>query len=216
MGARKQKQLTFEIPQHGGRREGAGRKKVNKHELPHLARPIIEKLTPVHVNIKLVRGLPNLRTPKFLKEFARAAERARRFGFNVQHFAIESNHLHLIAEVKSNDQLERGMTSLKTSIAWMIRKLVGHAGKVFLSRYHLHEIKTPTEMKNALKYVLFNHAKHTEQLPFADPYSSIYFFRELAGLHEVQLTVPQWIVHIRMAVTRPTSWLQKLGWRRGR
>ncbi len=214
MGGRKQKQLKFEIKQHGGRRAGAGRKKRLKHELTHSSRPKIVKLTPLHINIKLVSGLPTLRRPVFLKEFARAAQRARKFGFNIQQFAIEANHIHLIAEVENNDQLERGMTSLKTSIAWIIRKLMGHAGRVFLSRYHLHEIKTPTEMRNALRYVLFNHAKHTGQPPFADAFSSVLFCEELAA--NVARQTPRWLAYIRIAIARPRTWLQRAGWKRGR
>jgi hypothetical protein len=43
--------------------------------------------------------------------------------------------------------------------------VLGRKGKVFADRYHMRILKTPTEVKNALRYVLDNRWKHTPQRP---------------------------------------------------
>jgi putative transposase len=59
-----------------------------------------------------------------------------------------------------------------------LNSLMGRRGKVFQDRYHAHVLRTPTEVRHALAYLLGNFASHAlrrgESVPsgFVDPYSS--------------------------------------------
>ncbi len=212
------KQLAFEIPTHGGRRKNAGRKKRLKHELAHSARERVTASTPLHITIKLKAHLPGLRTKSCLRAFKRGIQKAALKGLRVQQFAVETNHIHLLAEADENRDLTLGMASLESSIVWALRKIFGYWGEVFRSRFHLHVLRTPSEMKRALSYVLFNHSKHTGQPRFADLFSSIFEFVDLRDLApELQLIIrPAWRETFVDALTPARAWLQRLGWKRGR
>lgn len=97
-----------------------------------------------------------IRTPGMLKNLETAINNASEFDFNVTHFTIQSNHIHLIAETKINKSLERGMRSLTNTIVKLFQK-----GSIQIERYHLHVLKTPIEVSNALVYIQNNDLKHT-------------------------------------------------------
>ena len=42
---------------------------------------------------------------------------AEREGFRLIHFSVQGNHIHLIVEADSTEQLSRGMQSMNTRIA---------------------------------------------------------------------------------------------------
>ena len=171
----------------------------------------------MHLNFKLIPQVPSLRTPQFMREFAKILTNARRCGLRIQHYTIESNHVHILCEAESNDHVKRGMISLKSSIAWALRRIFGFYGKVFTDRYHAHHLKTPTEMRNALRYVLFNHAKHAKAAFFADVYSSIYEFEDASEFANLRFDrPPAWFAAIRPQLSVAQSWMQSHGWRKGR
>ena len=206
------KQFSFTSRRRGGKRRGAGRKKKLAREPKHVARVSVDARTPQHLTIRMERGLPSLRTRKFSRVFASAIVRARSFGLHIREFAIESNHLHLIAETDSTVALAKGMASLCARITWWCRKF--RKGSIFAGRFHSRPLRTPRETKTALRYVLFNHAKHLGVRPFVDVYSSASSF-EL--LHEL---VPEFRSKkartlLRFCLGKPTSWLLSVGWLRG-
>ncbi len=210
-----QKQIEFNFRTHGGARRGAGRKKRLIHESSHAARPEVDEKSPCHVVIKLLPCRPRLRTPKFIRAFTRAIKRMQVFGVGVQHFAIESNHIHLILEAPSGEALARAMASLLASITWAMRRIFRFYGPLFLGRYHLHKVVSPREMRNVLRYVLFNHSKHCGMKPFADVFSSIFSFENLRDLLLVRLPdPPDWQREITGSIRAARSWLQRVGWRR--
>ena len=51
-------------------------------------------------------------------------------------------------------------------------------GSVFKGRYHLHVLKTPKEVRNALEYVLLNLSKHQKLIEYVDEFSSGKTFKE--------------------------------------
>ncbi len=211
------KQFKFNFKTHGGNRKGAGRKKCLKNELPHTMRPRVDAKTPCHSTVKLRPERPGLRTTKFCKSLLAAIRRAKRYGLFVQHFAIERNHLHLIVEAESNAALTKGMASLLASITWALRKIFRFYGALFVSRYHISKITTPTEMRNTLKYVLFNHEKHVRQPRFADVFSTIFVFDRIDELASVRsIAPPPWLSELRESVASARSWLQAVGWRRAK
>ena len=207
-------QSSFKFMNHGGRRKGAGRKKLRANEPAHTARAKINERTPFHAGLSFVEGAPNLRQEKFMTTFLQAVELAKQKGLRTNHYAIEGNHIHLIGEADSNEALKRGMTSLTTSIAWAFKKLFAHLGKVFAKRYFLHAIKHPREMRHALQYVIFNHAKHLNVAAFQDVYSSAHLFTDINRFYCCFTKPPPRLVRTQLALSPAKSWLQTVGWKR--
>src|SRR6185312_4225793 len=85
----------------GGKRRGAGRPNLSGM-VGHAKRPEVDFKKPLHLTLKLNKGLPTLRTRQMTKAFRKAADHARKFGLNVIHFALLKDHLHLIAEARDN------------------------------------------------------------------------------------------------------------------
>ena len=208
------KQLAFEIKTHGGSRRGAGRPRSRLHDPAHVARPRLNLRIPSHVTIRFVKDVPDLRCEKFLLEFTHAVENARLKGLAITQFAIESTHIHLVVEVENNQLLTSGILSLQTSIVWGLRRAFRYFGSVFAGRFHLHSIHSPREMKNALIYVIFNHAKHCKVPLFADLFSSAFSFQELSWFAKRCGPAPKWQEEVDRVLSRPRSWLQSTGWKR--
>lgn len=150
----------------GGRRPGSGRKRIHSKGVAHRIREKITHRTPVHVNFKFRTHIKNKSALKILK---RAIINARSHGLSVIHFSMQGNHLHFILEAKSNEILSRGMRSLTITFAKGINK-----GRIQIERYHLHVLKTVSETKNAIRYVLFNQQLHEKgTYSKIDEYSSL-------------------------------------------
>src|SRR5688572_6801724 len=96
MAGRKQdSQLGFRLKPKvgwGGRRKGAGRKPAGaKAQLPHRARPVHSRSHPIHVTLRVVRGMPSLRGKSAFKDIKRAMECVYwREGFRLAHFSVQS------------------------------------------------------------------------------------------------------------------------------
>ncbi len=208
---------------HGGSRKGAGCKKILKGMQTHIARPEISDKYPLHINVKIKKNLPNLRTKKLFTIVKKAIIRARVRGFRINHFAVLKNHIHLIAEGKDKEQMGKAMQALTLSLAKSINSTCRRTGKVFIDRYHLHILRTPIEVKNALKYVFKNAAKHYHLKNIFDPYSSLIAFKEKEKLlGQAGFLIPKilssfdeiydHLQSIMNIVDPPTSWLLKTGW----
>jgi REP element-mobilizing transposase RayT len=155
------------------------------------------------------------------REFESCAKKAQKFGLTINHFAILKNHLHLIVEVSGNAALGRGMRSFAGRFARAVRKRMKIAGPVFTGRYHLHVLKTPTEMKNALKYLFLNFARHSDLLDHVDEFCSAVFFHDLRGLLKgaanplLARQLARWGPRGTPPYLRPpASWLARAGWMR--
>ena len=212
---------------HGGRRKGAGRKKSDKSLVNHVRRPKLNGREPINITQRLVDGLPSIRTPQMMYAFARAVELAKRFGLYVVHYDIQPNHIHLVVEAADKETLTRGMRSLATTLAIAIKKICGLVcrGKVFKGRYHAHILKTPTEVKRALRYVIFNLAKHKSCGAIVDPYSSVHTLDRLHGLvtedeyERIKKDTgrrPPWHHAVAQAVSKASTYLLAIGWRKSR
>jgi len=113
-------QLAFDLRYkgRGGPRKGAGRPRKQPGTVPHLKRPSLSRHHPVHVTLRLVEGLANLRTRQCYRAVLPALEEAReRDGFRVVELSLQSNHLHLIAEADDQAALSRGIQSLAIRVA---------------------------------------------------------------------------------------------------
>ncbi|MDB5216378.1 MAG: hypothetical protein JWO86_4305 [Myxococcaceae bacterium] len=167
----------------GGAREGAGRpRKAPKDRtfVPHHARPVHKKRHPTHITLRARKGLPNFRSQRvhdMLRGILERQLRERRYRdeFQVVHYSIQSNHLHLIVESNGARAMRSGVSGLVIAFAKGLNKLLERVrGKVWGDRYHSRELTTPTEVRRALLYVLQNVRKHGFELPgiWIDPLST--------------------------------------------
>jgi putative transposase len=165
----------------GGYRANAGRKKsVPSHtrtRTPHRARPALSRHVPVHITLRAARGLPSFREQVMARAIGRAirAMRAVREDFGIVEFSIQSNHLHLIVEAEGERALSSAIRSLQTRVTKVLNHHVlrRRRGKVWGDRYFRVDLKTPTQTRHALAYVLQNGQHHGVVAPgVKDPLSS--------------------------------------------
>src|ERR1051325_10882311 len=156
-------QLT--LPKHavwGGRRRGAGRKpKGDRALVTHAARPALAARYPVHVTMRVLPHVWNLRSRRSFRVLGRALSRGGdRFGMRICEFSIQGNHLHLVTEASDAQALSRGMQGVSIRIAKGLNHVMGHAGKVLADRYHARILRTPTEVKHVVRYLRNNRSIH--------------------------------------------------------
>lgn len=190
----------------GGRRPGAGRKpKGARPGVPHRTRAPLASRYPVHVTTRLLAGLPNLRRMAENDVLQRAfALGCERFGMRLIEYSIQSNHLHLILEARDRRAVSRGLQGLFVRVAKRLNRLWDRRGTVFADRYHDRILRTPREVRNALRYVLLNARKHGQRFHGLDPHSSGSWFD---GWRGVRPRDHRWLPAAR-------TWLLAIGWRR--
>jgi REP element-mobilizing transposase RayT len=122
----------------------------------------------------------NLRSERSYR-IVHAALRAarRRPGFRVVHFSVQGNHVHLIAEADGARAFALGVRALSIRLARRLNAMMGRSGPVLADRYHAHVLRTPAEIRNAVRYVLGNFESHAARRGepkstkgWVDPYSS--------------------------------------------
>lgn len=169
---------------------------------------------PVHVTLRVLPHVWNLRSQRSLRvvEAALEAATAASDTFRVVHFALEGNHLHLLVEADGQRALSSGMQGLCIRLAKGLNRMMGRRGNVFADRYHARVLGTPSEVRNALVYVLLNHRSHLARLGkpagrgVVDRFSSGRWFDgwRRGGPAEA-----------RRVTAAPRTWLLRTGWRRG-
>ncbi len=209
----------------GGRRKGAGRPpKTLRSAERHKTRERFHRTTPLHITIRTVPAVRNLRQRDAYHAFRRAlATTFKRADFRVCHLSIQSNHVHLAVEADDHESLARGMQGFQISAARQLNRAMARRGagaprrgQVFADRYHASRLTSPTRVRNALLYIFCNWRRHgVDQRPDAprrlDPYSSAIFFDGWADQPR-PLLLP---AHLRpLLVALPHSWLLSTGWRR--
>jgi REP element-mobilizing transposase RayT len=190
------KQLNLKLPQHGGKRRGAGRKPKGPRALvSHAQRPKFDKPLPAHVTLKVRRDIPSLRASRRFLVIRRSFAASRRLhGMRLIHFNVLGDHLHLIVEAESSEALSRGMQGLNVRLAHALNVLLERRGTVFADHYHAHLLRTPTEVARAIRYVLANAERH-----YGD-----------RGPDDFCSTAPG----MEAIVVPATTWLLRVGWRR--
>ena len=82
----------------------------------HAPRPDVSG--PVHVTVRLLAGLPNMRTPRAYRRLERAFRKGKeKSAFRLVHYAVLSNHMHLFVDVDDKRSLSKGMQALKVRLA---------------------------------------------------------------------------------------------------
>jgi len=199
---RRARQLGLEFRTWGGKRAGAGRKpRGAKAGVSHRPRPDWRQRRPLHITLRMAPHVYNLRSRRSFRVIEAALWiGGDRFEVRIVHFSVQGNHLHLIAEAANRRALARAIQGLSIRIAKGLNRMMGLTGRVFDDRYHARALHTPTEVRNAIHYVLGNARKHAAQrgaiysAGYVDRYSS-------AGALDVVLPPAQ-------------TWLLREGWKR--
>ena len=212
MRRKRDRQTEFHFPERGGKRRGAGRKPRGARAcVSHHGRTELKERFPVHVTVRIRRGLPGLRERNayriLLRSFRAGCDR---FGFRLNHYSVQTDHVHMVVEAEDTRSLSRGMQGLQIRIAKALNKHAWHRkGKVFADRFHDRILRTPREVRNVLAYVLNNAKKHGCFVPkgVPDPFSSSRWFDGWLEELEPDTTIPP-------PITRARTWLQRIGWLR--
>src|SRR5690348_17374364 len=131
---------------------------------PHTVRPELKARHPVHVVLRVVSAVGNLRRRATYKAVREATlTTARREDFRIVHLSIQRNHLHLLVEADHKGALASGMQGFQISAAKHLNAAISkdrpgprRRGAVFPDRYHAEIITTPTQARHALNYVVIN------------------------------------------------------------
>jgi len=99
------------------------------------------------------------------------------------------------------------MKGLCVRIAQGLNALWRRSGRVFADRFHAHALKTPTEVRNALRYVLRNVEKHG--LRFVDGFDPCTSGDAFDGWKNARASAQSSSVF-----GRARTWLLTKGWRR--
>jgi REP element-mobilizing transposase RayT len=210
----------------GGRRPGSGRKGKAPNarpNVPHRFRPLHRQRNPVHVTMRAARGVPRFRSElvsNLLKEVLyRQRKRPYSRDFQVVHFSIQNDHLHLIVETTApasdadaETMLRKGVSGLAISFARRLNRLVRRQGKVWGDRHHRRDLASSTEVRNILLYVFQNYRHHGHVVigtGVLDLYSSACRFDGWADPHVMFVEPIPW------PDPRPRTWLLRTGWLRG-
>ena len=220
----------------GGKRAGAGRKPNGADAMvSHLRRPQHKAAHPLHISMKALPHVPNLRQPRLVRVITQAMRQVHgaqqrddsRGAFRIAEFSIQDTHVHLLAEAADQRAMSRGMASLAIRIARAVNRLLGCEGKVWRDRYFARRLTVPKEVRNALVYVLLNSTKHMPDRLAAGRWQT-----STRVLVDVRCTSAAWFkgfsptceAALRMAETAApqhdppvvpaATWLLTTGWRR--
>src|SRR5580765_8392873 len=127
----------------GGKRRGAGRPpKGTRAGSPHKERPYLHARYPVHVTLRVVGAVGNLRRRSTYQAIREATlTTARREDFRIVHVSIQRTHVHLLVEADDKRALSAGMQGFQISAAKHLNAAVSKGkpgprrrGRVFVDR----------------------------------------------------------------------------------
>ena len=200
---RRPRQVELEFRTWGGKRAGAGRKpRGARAGVAHRSRGEWTRPMPLHVTMRMAPHVYNLRSRRSFRVIAEALRLGGdRFDVRIVQFSVQGNHLHLLVEAPDRRALARAIQGLSIRVAKGLNRMMGRKGRVFEDRYHARVLRTPTEVRHAIHYLLGNARKHAAERGetyapgYVDPYSS-------AGAPDVALPSAE-------------TWLLRAGWKRG-
>jgi REP element-mobilizing transposase RayT len=213
----------------GGKRRGAGRPPKGKRAgSPHKERPYLNARYPVHVTLRAVDAVGNLRRRRVYQAIREATlTTALRENFRIVQLSIQRNHVHLLVEAQDKKALASGMQGFQISAAKHLNAAISKGkpgprrrGPVFPDRYHAEIITSPTQARHALSYVMNNFRKHEEdrRAPMSewtiDWFSSAVSF---PGWEEYGDEAFLWRgppTYDPLIVYQPRTWLLREGWKK--
>ncbi len=219
----------------GGKRAGAGRKpKGELAMVSHARRPPHKAAHPLHISMKALPDVPNLRQPRLVRVITNAMRQVHAMqqgdagpgAFRIAEFSIQDTHVHMLAEAADKRAMSRGMASLAIRIALAIKRVLGRDGKVWRDRFYARRLTVSKEVRNALVYVLLNSIKHkpdriaagrrqTSARVLVDVRcTSAAWFKGFAPTREAALRGAAAAPPHDPPVAAATTWLLTTGWRR--
>jgi REP element-mobilizing transposase RayT len=176
----------------------------------HRARPDHTERYPVHATLRAVEDRGSLRDCPVWNAVEAALAVASSAAFRIIHYSVQTNHLHLILEATDRAALLAGLRGLAIRTARAVNRATGRHGRVWAERYHLRELRTPREVRNALVYVLHNLKKTVRGVESLDACATGYWFDGWRGPRPRWSLPPDGPPPVRAART----WLLTTGWRR--
>jgi REP element-mobilizing transposase RayT len=213
----------------GGKRRGAGRPAKGKRSSePHQERPFLPPRYPVHVVLRTVGAVGSLRRRCIWQAVREATlTTALREDFRIVHVSLQRTHVHLIVEADNKAALALGMQGFQISAAKHLNAAISKGrpgprrrGSVFPDRYHAEIIKSPTQARHTLSYVMNNWRKHEEDRKPATEGWRIDWFSTaamFAGWEEYGDEVFLWRgppTYDPLIVYQPKTWLLREGWKK--
>jgi REP element-mobilizing transposase RayT len=213
----------------GGKRRGAGRPPKGKRAgAPHKERPALNARYPVHVVLRVVAAVGNLRRRCVYQAIREATiTTARREDFRIVHLSIQRTHVHLLVEADDKEALARGMQGFQISAAKQLNAAISQSrpgprrrGTVFPDRYHAEIITSPRQARHCLSYVLSNFRKHREdcKAPMSswtiDWFSSAVSFPGWAEYGDEPFLWRGPDTYDPLITYQPRTWLLREGWKK--
>jgi REP element-mobilizing transposase RayT len=207
----------------GGKRAGAGRKRRSERQnVPHRARPKHVGGHPVHVTLRsLFRPLRSQHVFPSVCLAVKGATKRNEKRFRIVQFSVQWDHVHLVVEASDKRALSSGVASVAIRIARTVNELVRRRGRLWADRWHGRELTSPRQVRNALVYVLANFRKHSRATLRAgvDAFSSASRFdgwRGVAAGAAAPRAGPPFhrAVAKHVVVSGAKTWLGGVGWRR--
>ena len=222
---RKSRQLTLDQARRptgrGGWRPGAGRPR-GRTTASHARRAAFPASAPIHVTLRIAPGVRSLRHERAVRVVRTViAAAGHRDDFRVVHFNVLGNHVHLLVEASDERALARGMQRLGIRLARRLNALLARRGALFAHRYHARALRSPREVRAAIRYVLLNGRHHAAERGqvlargWLDPFSSALWFD---GWRDAIRTDAPWLralARTSCPTAAPHTWLLDEGWRRG-
>jgi len=213
----------------GGTRRGAGRPpKGPRAGSSHEQRPYLHARYPVHITLRVVAAVGNLRRRCVYQAIREATlTTAHREDFRIIHLSIQRTHVHLLVEADDKGALSRGMQGFEISAAKHLNAAISkdkpgprRRGTVFPDRYHATIITSPRQARHALAYCLNNFRKHQEDLraPMSswtiDWFSSAVMFPGWAEYGDQAFLWRGPETYDPLLVYQPRTWLLREGWKK--
>src|SRR5262245_60993904 len=178
----------------------------------HRVRAPIVPRHPVHLILKLAapRSLRQRAANRQVRSVLSALSEAR-LHFRITAYSLLDDHLHFIVEGDTHEAFVSGVRSLAIRVARRLNPVLRRKGRLVSQVYFRRELRTPTEVRNALRYVLLNFRGHVARgrsgtCSTPDRFSSGGWF-------------DGWSIDVGhdpepCAVSPPKTWLARVGWRR--
>jgi len=228
MARSKPEQLAL-FKKRGGKRRGAGRPPKGKRAgAPHKKRPFLHARYPVHIVLRVIAAVGNLRRRCVYQAIREATlTTARREGFRIVHLSVQRTHIHLIVEADDKCALASGMQGFQISAAKHLNAAISKGkpgprrrGTVFPDRYYAEIITSPRQARHTLAYVMLNFRKHREDQaePMSswklDWFSSAIVFPGWAEYGDEAFLWRGPPTYDPLIVYQPRTWLLREGWRK--
>lgn len=203
----------------GGRRPGAGRKAGPRPRTLHRARPEHDAEQPVHATLKAKLSLRKASIFPTLEMAIAEANRRAPDRFQVVHYSVQSEVLHLIVEASDSIALSAGIRGVAVRVARRVNQRLGREGQFWDDRWRGRVLTSPGAVRDALVFLFGSFRRRDPKARAAvDPYSSAPYF---TGFHELEGRAP---IDVKPSMVRllapsrpavePRTWLLRAGWRK--